>query len=235
MFIYSYTTCNRFCSIPSAVWFHAVENPNGFNQVMYYLVSYRETGKWPTSYPNKINQDELLNKANNQNLLESQEKFEVSKRSSSSYISDDNNNSFIDYISHFFDKFLPYNLYQYILDFFRPVLVKGYLDDLIGQQMFISILLFIVVLSLVILFTLYLFIQVLLHNKEFILKRFNNNNKLIRFYIKYQLFLVKITSIVFPILIMFGLIELLVGTYYIITHPIPYDKLPIDLHIFIKN
>jgi len=33
---------------------------------------------------------------------------------------------------------------------------------------------------------------------------------------------------------MFGLIELMVGLYFIITHPIPFEKLDIDLHIFIN-
>jgi len=69
-------------------------------------------------------------------------------------------------------------------------------------------------------------------NKEFLLNNFQN--KFILFFIKYQLFLGKISSFILPLLIMFGLIELMVGLYFIITHPIPFEKLDIDLHIFIN-
>ena len=127
---------------------------------------------------------------------------------------------------------LLFKFLSILLDFFRPVPVVGYLDDLIGQQLFIHMLLFIIVISLIVLLTIYLLIQIMVNNKEFLLNKFNN--KFITFYIKYQLFLGKISSFVLPLIIMFGLIELMVGLYFIITHPIPYDKLDIDLHICIK-
>ena len=88
-----------------------------------------------------------------------------------------------------------------------------------------------IVFSLIILFILYLLIQVFLSNKEFVLKKFNN--RFIIFYIKYQVFLGKFSSIILPLFILLGLIELFVGLFYIITHPIPFENLPLDLLIFL--
>jgi len=73
----------------------------------------------------------------------------------------------------------------------------------------------------------------MVNNKDFIIKRFKN--RFVLFFIKYQLFLSKISLFVLPLLIMVGLIELFVGLYFIITHPIPYDKLYIDLHTYITK
>lgn len=57
------------------------------------------------------------------------------------------------------------------------------------------------------------------NNKEFIIKRFKN--KFILFYIKYKIILAKISLFVFPLLNLFGLIEIFVGLHYLITHPVP--------------
>ena len=110
--------------------------------------------------------------------------------------------------------------------------VEGYLDDLIGQHLFIQMLLVIVAISLLLLFISFLFIILLLQNKDYVLKRFNN--KFIKFYLNYQFILAKLGFIILPFFIILGIIELIVGSYYIITHPLPYDKLPIDLHTYIK-
>lgn len=127
----------------------------------------------------------------------------------------------------------PDNLFTYILSFFRPVPVEGYLDDLIGQQLFIHFLLLAVVIGLILLFSVLIFIQIMVKNKDFITKHFKN--KFILLFIKYQLFLSKISLFALPLLIMIGLLELFVGVYFIITHPIPYDKIPFDLHIYISK
>jgi hypothetical protein len=210
-------------TIPSTVYFHAVENPNGFNRLMYSWMKYKQNGSWPSNISNQIQDDELKDIIPNV-ISEGENKYDLVKNSTSSILPKDLNN--------FFDNIIPDNIFSFILDFFRPVPVVGYLDDLIGQQLFIHLLLFIIVLSLIVLLNIYFFIQIMLNNKEFIIKKFNN--KIILFIIKYQLFIAKITSIVLPLLIMFGLIELLVGLYFILTHPIPYDKLDIDLHTFLK-
>ena len=72
----------------------------------------------------------------------------------------------------------------------------------------------------------------MLQNKDFILKKFNN--KLIKFYINYQVILAKIGFYVLPLFILFGLIELIFFLYYLLTHTLPYESLPIDLHIYVS-
>jgi hypothetical protein len=233
-------------SIPSTVYFHAVENPNGFNKLMFSWMKYKQTGNWPSIIPNKVQDDDLKDIIPNL-ISEGENKYGSINNTNTSNISPlptaptagsvDNNSttSFLpkDFnFNNLLDNFIPDNLLSFLLDFFRPIPVVGYLDDLIGQQLFIHLLLFIIVISLIILLTIYIFIQIMVNNKEFLLKKFNN--KFILFFIKYQLFLAKISSFILPLLIMFGLIELMVGLYFILTHPIPYDKLDIDLHIFIK-
>ena len=94
------------------------------------------------------------------------------------------------------------NILNYGLNFIRPISVEGYLDDLLGQQLFIHFLLLIIVISLIILFSLYLIIQTVANNKELILKRFQN--RFIIMYFKYQIFLSKISLIVIPCLIILG-------------------------------
>ena len=214
---------------------------------MYSLVTYKQSGVWPKNTPNEVNTNELQKIVSENHTEEAQKSFELAQKTISKFISDDGNN-FIDFITGIFDK---YNIGSFtpprpppgvagtargggiLLNFFRPNEVEGYLDDLIGQQLLIQILLLVVVISLILLFSVYLFTQVMLNNREFILKKFNN--KFIKFYIKYHLILARISSFVLPALIMFGLIELLVGTIFILTNPIPYEKIPIDLHIYIKK
>ena len=201
-------------TIPIMVFNQAIENPNGFNRLLYSWVHYKQHGVWPADIPQNIDGGKLADTV-----------ISESTKNASSYLplSNKNNDGFI------FDGIIPEN----ILELFRPVQIEGYLDDLIGQQLFIHFLLLIIVFSLIILFSLYLFTQVLLGNKEFLLKKFNN--RFIKFYIKYQLILAKISSIILPVFIMLGLIELFVGVLYIILHPIPFENLPIDLHIFIEK
>jgi hypothetical protein len=209
-------------ALPTTVYFHAVNNPYGFNRLIYSWRTYKNTGRWPANFPNKLDETQLdpvfthlcTEVENNNNYV-------------STY-----GNSLIGNDLGLSD-FIQNNLFKYILDLFRPVPVEGYLDDLIGQQLFIHFLLLIIVVSLIILLSLFMFIQILLKNKDNITKRFNN--RFVLLYIRYQFFLSKISFILLPLIIMFGLLELFVGLYFIITHPIPYDKIPTDLHIYIKK
>ena len=75
-------------------------------------------------------------------------------------------------------------------------------------------------------------VQVLLNNKEFILKKIFNN-RYVQLYIKYQIFIGQLSSVILPLFIMIGLIQLFIGLFYVITHPIPYENLPVDLHTYI--
>src|SRR5258707_7907845 len=177
---------------------------------MYSWVRYKQTGNWPPNIPNQV-QDEDLKDIISNLVRESESKYEslsASQQNPTSSILPKDFNNFLD---NFLDKFIPDNLFSIILDIFRPVAV-GYLDDLIGQQLFIHILLFIVVISLIILLTIYLFIQIIVKNKDFIIKNFNN--KFILFFIKYQLFLAKISSFVLPLLIMAGVILIFFGFFF---------------------
>lgn len=118
-----------------------------------------------------------------------------------------------------------------ILKLLRPVEVSGYLDDLIGQRIFILFLLFIIIISLIILFTMFVFINIFLHNKDIFINRFDN--KFLKYYIKYQIFLGKISLFLLPIFIFCGLFTILMGLFFLLTHPIPYEMLDVDLHTFI--
>ena len=126
------------------------------------------------------------------------------------------------------------NVIVYILGFFKPVAVEGHLDDLVGQQLFIHFLLIFVVIGLIIMFSFYLLLHIVYYNKDFIIKRFDNNNRFIKLYLRYQVILSKISLIILPVFILLGLIELFVGLHFLITHPIPYEELPVDLHTYIS-
>ena len=210
-------------TIPLNVYIHAVENPNGFNRLMYSWVHYKQTGNWPAVVPTNVS-DSILDTALHQNSVEAESKI-IAVQNASKLLPD----SYNQLLSHL----SPENLFLNFIGLFKPAGVEGHLDDLIGQQLFIHFLLIIVVISLIILFTLYFSIQTMYNNKEFITKKFNN--RFIRLYLKYQIFLAKISLIILPLLIMLGLIELIVGLHFLITHPIPFEELPIDLHTYLKK
>ena len=74
---------------------------------------------------------------------------------------------------------------------------------------------------------------IFLFNKDKIIKKFDN--KIITFYVKYQVFLSRITIIYIPIFIFVGLFTLCYGLHWLITHQIPYESLDVDLHKFISS
>lgn len=195
---------------PSAVWFHAV-NPNGFNRFVRStsMMEYKITGSWPAIVSAVIHDNRL-------NPVFDRLSDEATRTGDGYYFQDLS----LDGIFNFF------------IQFFKPVHVHGYLDDLIGQQIFIYSLMLLIVVSLIILFSLYTLINIMLHNKEFIINKFNTNNKFIAFFINYQITLSKISLFLLPLIIVFGLIELFVGLHYLITHPLPLEELPIDLHTY---
>ena len=205
-------------------------------------MEHRRTGRWPATIPNRVDDIHLESisenmasetVANNSTLLN--ETYNNIQNNSNSFHWVNN-----DEIYNFISGILTDNsisplttqVLEILSKIFRPVEVEGYLDDLIGQHLFIQMLLVIVAISLLLLFISFLFIILLLQNKDYVLKRFNN--KFIKFYLNYQFILAKLGFIILPFFIILGIIELIVGSYYIITHPLPYDKLPIDLHTYIK-
>lgn len=78
------------------------------------------------------------------------------------------------------------SLFNIFLYFIKPIRVEGHLDDLIGQQIIIHMSLFLLTISLILLFIFYIMNNIFLHYKTFFEKKFNN--KIIKFYIKYQSF-----------------------------------------------
>nr|WVH37936.1 hypothetical protein [Dichomitus squalens] len=213
------------------IFIQAVENPEGFNRLMYSIITYRNTGVWPARVPNnpadaEAQVSQALNQNNNNNL--------ISNNTSSSIFPDIDFNQFnYDGIINYIRQCIPESIVQFFMDFFRPQIVEGYLDDLIGQQYFIQLLLFVVSILLLLSFVLLTFHYLVYSNRDFILNKFNNN--FIKLYFKYQLFFSRINIYVLPIVLLVGLTESVVVNYYLITHPIPYDLIPQDLHIYIKK
>lgn len=217
-------------TIPSLVFFHAVENPEGFNRLMYSWTHYLRHNTWPENIPTNVssNQSELMNNIT-PNLVDQAERAINNNQAGNTFLPKD-----ID-INTLFENFIQSDFAKMVIGVFRPVAVEGHLDDLLGLELFIHLLMVLIVLSLIIFLISFMILNILLHNKEFLMKRFNSKNKFISFYIKYQFILLKLSTIVLPLFILFGLVELLVGLHYLLTHPIPYEQLPIDLHTYIKK
>ena len=49
-------------TVPMAVFSMAVENPNGFNRLMYSWIEYKRTGSWPGNIPNEVSLSSVENK-----------------------------------------------------------------------------------------------------------------------------------------------------------------------------
>lgn len=220
--------------VPLVIYFYAVENADGFNKLMFSMMEYKRTGSWPINDIKSENDQDvnpILDKLNEEALIvRSASNLEGSSKANSSTASFSNlDNSLFDLFKDLsFDK-----LIEIIMQFFRPVPVEGHLDDLLGLQLFIYFLMLIVVISLIILLFGYMTINIFLHNKEFILSKFNN--KYLLFMVRYQILLGKISLFTLPLLILFGLIEIAVGLHYLITHSIAWAELPVDLHTYISS
>jgi hypothetical protein len=83
------------------------------------------------------------------------------------------------------------SLINNILNFFQPVEVSGHLDSLLGVQLVLYFSIFIMAISVSILLVLHLLVNIFILNKDRILNHFNN--KIVRFYIKYQTILAYIS------------------------------------------
>ena len=100
------------------------------------------------------------------------------------------------------------NLNDYIIDllerlinnfssFFKPADYVGNLGDLMGQQIAIEILLFILTVSILLLFTAFIINVILFFNKDYILKKkdilLGEKFNFINYFFKYQFFIIKIS------------------------------------------
>lgn len=124
-------------------------------------------------------------------------------------------------------------LLEKIAIFFRFAPVTGQLDDLLGQQLVIFLCLFLIMFSVFVLILIYICLNIVILNQEYLINKFNN--KYIKLYIKYQLFLVKISMIHIPITILVGILVILHGLHFLITHSIPYSDLGIDLSTVVSR
>ena len=147
------------------------------------------------------------------------------------------------YMTSFFNDHLPSSddLINSILDkffelfsnVFNPIVVEGYLDDLIGQHLMFQMLIFIISISILLLIVALFFISFFLKNKEYLMNKFEN--KYIQMYLRYQFLIAKVSYYIIPVFIIIGLIDIVVVLYYMLSHPIPYHVIPVNLHIYVKS
>lgn len=206
---------------PLTVFTMAVEQPNGFNRLMYSWIEYHKTGTWPADIPNEITDNSISNK------FESASSTKVEDYSDNSKTSLLGNNNFgDDFLNISFD-----SLFKHFISYFNLHPVEGYLNELYGFIWFSQVLLIIISIGLLFLFFIYIFINIFLLNKDLILKKLNNKNKLIQFYFKYQIILGYISFYFIPFLIIIGLCELIYILNYLITHPLPLESLDTQTYI----
>lgn len=124
-------------------------------------------------------------------------------------------------------------IFELFSNLFNPIVVEGYLDDLIGQHLMFQMLIFIVSISILLLIIVFLFISFFLKNKEYLMNKFDN--KYIKLYLSYQFVIAKVSYYIIPIFIVIGLIDIVVMLYYMLSHPIPYHVIPVNLHIYVKG
>jgi hypothetical protein len=145
------------------------------------------------------------------------------------------------------DKFLPDSesssnlflslyerLYFSIISYLKPVFVQGYFDDLIGQRLFIEFILLMVSIFIFTLFLVFILNLIIYLNKDKIITLFPKN-KFFHFILSIETILIKWTLILIPFFIFMGLFTLINAHIWLMTHPIPYDSLGIDLHQFISK
>jgi len=103
----------------------------------------------------------------------------INHNSSNSFVSssDSNRDNF---------KELYENLFEPIMPLFQPGIVQGHFDDLVGQRMFIQILLLLICFFLLVFFLVFIFNIILILNKDRILGYFKN--KYILLFLKLEFF-----------------------------------------------
>lgn len=215
----------------------AVEHSLGFNRLMFGLHTYSNTGTWPSldNVASKVTDTDLNKfieeaiKSGDPKTISSivdQVKKILEAGNSNKFLPD--SNDILDMSFKVIDAFM-----RNFASFFKMVPVQGHLDDLIGQQMFIYLIVLLMSVLLLIVFTVYVINVFLLFNKDNILKRFNN--RFLVFYVKYQAILIKVSLFYLPFFVFMGLFTIAHASYFLLTHQIPFEQLGIDLHIFISK
>jgi hypothetical protein len=217
---------------------------------MYSFSEYKRTGRFPN--PNNVKDVSVdeLSKNINENLVKEVKDAEklldinvnvnvsdsltvgstsTGTGTSQSLTSNLNLNQSFDDLYHILNDSIINN----VLNFFKPVEVSGHLDSLLGVQLVLYFSIIIMAISVSLLLILYLLINIFILNKDRLLNHFNN--KIVRFYIKYQTILAYISFYILPVLMIFGLLSIILASYHLITHPIPYESMDIDLHQYINS
>ena len=220
----------------------AIENSIGFNRFMWSLNVSASTGKWPsideTYAPKNATEEQVkgfiekaVDKADqtivNKSVSEVQNLINSKNGGNANQFISSGDSS--DILFQLFDSFM-----QHLGFLFKPVSVNGYLDDLIGQQIAIEFILLLTSFFMCLLFLAYLANNLLFFNKEYIINKFGKNNKFILLYLKYQVFCIRFSLFYLPIFMFLGFFVLIHGSYFLITHQIPYESLGVDLHTLIK-
>lgn len=224
-------------STANMMYHSAIENPYGFNRFMYGLNTYFKTGQYPSLPDSSWNESnptvknfekEAVSAAQSDSTVMAEVKKVIDSNTKTDFISSDQ----WDFISEWFKNILN-NFSDFFLFVFRPGLVNGYLDDLLGQQYFILYILLLSLVSSLLLAIAYIINNIIYINKDRILAKFNN--KWIVFYIKYQAFFVKLSLIYLPVFLLLSILLSIEMTYYLVCHPIPFETLNMDLHVWVTN
>ena len=229
-----------------------IENPVGFIVFSRAVARYKQEGRMPTvseveNIPSptqaeadaisKWVKESLGNKDFVKKLEEvsDPETSELLIKAKEAWDSQQSGNSFLGSSNSIFDKILNFyqTLYQFTIDNIKMGSLEGHLDELIGQRIFFEFIIFISVLAIFYLFLAFLFNLFILLNKNKILNFFTN--KYILLVVKYEIALSKIVVYVAPILILVILINILIVSFWMVSNPIPYEDLGIDLHQYIKS
>lgn len=218
-------------SIPMTVFTLAVENPNGFNRLMYSWIEFGRTRRWPANNEVPASVRETSPSVTNGDAA-IKSSYENNSGGRLNYMNSDsgNGNEFYDYINSTID-----SLFKNFISYFNIEQLEGHFDELYGFIWFSQVLLFIISISVLILFILYVAVNIFVLNKHIIAEKIKDKNILIQFYFKYQTILGNISFYLLPLLIICGILEISYILYYLITHPLPIENLNIDIHTYVKK
>lgn len=209
-----------------------IGNPVGFSRFMSGLIHYRETKKFPSL--KYLNQNPSLNEATieiikaeveNPSINQDTVAAEALKAWDNSSVTKflDDSMSITEFLISLYE-----SAYKLFLNSIEFGIVEGYLDDLIGQRLFLEFILFMTVIFVILLFILFITNLLILNYKDKLLSIFTN--KYLLFILKYELFLSKVLVLIIPIFVLIGLLNICYILYWLISNPIPYESLGIDLH-----
>lgn len=177
------------------VYYHAVDNPNGYNNFLDNLLGRRRmgTGERVTNNPTPGRSEY------------------ISSSTDSTGLGDNIFNNFPQSSGDFLEKMIHF----FKLD---PVVSDLPLNVLSNQHAVIHYCLLIIVITIWIFLYLFITSFIVYYFRDKVVHYFNN--KWVTYYIKYQAFVIRIGFIIWPIFIIIGLGLITHGLYYLAIHPI---------------